>query len=158
EMTRLTKEIIWILGTMFIAFIIGLLCFGDTLFNGRPLDLQIHDTYYIFPKTFYLIIIWITIILATYIIRGLYRKSNNRLVNIIITVILTLILLTILPYYNWVYGYTKDSGYYFHNQDGQTDRISDFVITHWYLTVLIGLIGLTIATIVYKTFRPVRTN
>lgn len=154
EMTRLTKEMIWTTGTMLAAFAIGLVLFGASLFNGRPLDVQVHDTYYVFPKTFYIISVWVTVIAATYAIRALYKRSNNRLVNIVMAAILTLILWAILPHYNWLYGYVKDAGYYFHNQGTQTDRVSEYVVTYWYLTVVITLIGLIIVTAVYKAIRP----
>ena len=155
--TRVFKEIFWILGATLTTLIIGYILFDDKLFNGRLLDLQVHDTYYIFPKTFFLVLIGLTLLISIYLIRGLYWKSNKRFVNVVLTLILAIILYDLLHYASWLYGYVKDSGFYVYDEASQTEKISQFLLTYWYLTIINSILILTLTTTIYKTIKPIRT-
>src|SRR5688572_21675433 len=135
--TKLRRELYWILGTVLLTLTIGLFIFGDKLFNGRFLDLQLHDTYFIFPKTLFLTAIFIFLLGGMYFNRGIYNKLENKVVSVLGTIVLIFILLGLISYWNWIYGYVNDSGYYIFDERSQTEKISEFTMTHWVLTIII---------------------
>lgn len=73
-MKRLLKEIFWMGGTMLIALIVGLIIFGTRLLDGNPVDVQLYDTYYVFPKPVFITVTWVILIVSTYAIRALCRR------------------------------------------------------------------------------------
>lgn len=152
--TRLRKELYWILGTISLTILIVLLIFGDKLFNGRLLELQLHDTYFIFPKFLFVTIIFILLAVGMYLNRGIYWKMNNKAIGILLTIMLVIILLRLLSYWNWIYGYVNDSGYYSFDERSQTERISEFTMTYWILTIIIMMLVVTILTMGYKILKP----
>ena len=148
--TSLNKELRWLLGTTALSAIIALGFFGKKLFNGHPLELQIHDTYYLFPKYFLLSAIFIILLISVYLNRLSYWKSNNRRMNILLFILLIIFLLPLINYASWTYGFTKDSGYYFFNERTQAERISEFTMTLWILTIVIVATFMTIVVTGYK--------
>jgi hypothetical protein len=152
--TRSRKELYWLLGTISLTLTIGLVIFGDKLFNGRPLDLQIHDTYFIFPKILFLTVIFICLLGGMYLNRAIYNKWDNRAVSILVAILLTFIVIRLISYSDWIYGYVKDSGYYIFDERSQTERISEFTMTHWVLTIIISVTLVTIVTTGYKILKP----
>jgi hypothetical protein len=156
--TRFREELYWLLGTMSLTLVIGLLFFGRNLFNGRLLDLQLHDTYIIFPKSFFMAGVFIFLLTGTYLNRGIYRKLNKRSVSILLTIILALLLFVLISYWDFNYGYLQDAGYYLFDERSQTERISDFLMTHWSLIIIILVTSVTIFTTGYKIIKPKQTN
>lgn len=152
--TKLRRELYWIIGTILSTLIIGLLIFGDRLFNGRALDLQVHDSYFIFPKILFLTAIFIVLLLGMYLNRGIYNKLNNRVANIVLAIVLTFICFGLKRYWDWIYGYVKDSGYYMLDERSQSEMVSEFTMTHWILAIIIPMIMLTIITTGYKIVKP----
>ena len=122
--TKLRNELYWIVGTILLTLTIGLLIFGDKLFNGRLLDLQLHDTYFIFPKTLFVTAIFVFLMGSMYLNRGIYNKLENKVASVLVTIVLIFILLGLVRYWNWIYGYVKDSGYYLFDERSQTEKIS----------------------------------
>jgi hypothetical protein len=156
--TKLRKEMYWILGTIMLTLTIALFIFGDKLFNGRLLDLQLHDTYFIFPKTLFVTAIFIFLLIGMYLNRGIFSKLENKAASILVTIVLLFILLGIIRYLNWIYGYVNDSGYYIFDERSQTERISEFTMTHWILTIVILATMVTIMTTGYKIIKPKRLD
>jgi uncharacterized protein with ParB-like and HNH nuclease domain len=152
--TKLRRELQWIIGTILSTLIIGLLIFGDRLFNGRALDLQLHDTYFIFPKILLLAAIFIFLLLGTYLNRVIYNNANNKVANIVLAIFLALILFKLKKYWDWIYGYVKDSGYYMSDERSQTEKISEFTMTHWILLVIMLMTIVTLITAGYKIIKP----
>lgn len=139
---------------MLLTLTIGVIIFGDKLFNGNLLDLQIHDTYYIFRKYFLLTAIFIFLLISIYLNRLIYWKSNKRVFSILTIIVLVVFLIGLVNYTNWIYGYSKDYGYYTINEKTQTERISEFTMTFWILTIMTLTTIVTIATTGYKIARP----
>jgi hypothetical protein len=154
--TRLKTEFYWLLGTIAVTVIIGLLIFENSLFNGRLLDLQVHDTYFIFPKMLFLTIMFVTLLASTYLIRVIYWKVNNRVVNVTLTLVLICVLTRLLIYWNWIYAYVQDSGFYLFDERTQTERISEFTVTNWILPVFVLVTIVAIGTTGYKIMRPMK--
>jgi hypothetical protein len=75
---KLTRELYWLLGTVILTGLIGLWIFGDKLIDSTPIDIQLHDTYYVFPKTYLLTIVFLGLLTTTYLTRGIYFKLNNK--------------------------------------------------------------------------------
>jgi hypothetical protein len=155
---HLKKELYWALGIICLTQIAGFVIFGGKLFNGRLLDLQIHDTYFIFPKYFFLAAVFIFLLVGMYLNRAIYWKLNNRVLSVLTMLILTLVLIGLINYMNWVYGYVKDSGYYLFDERSQTERISEFVMTYWILTIVIFVTVSAIMTTGYKILKPKRVD
>lgn len=147
------KELYWILGTILLTLTIGVIIFGDKLFNGYLLDLQIHDTYYIFPKYFLLAAIFTFLLIVVYLNRLIYWKFTNRILNILTAVILLLLLVGLINYTNWISSYVEESGYYSLNKRTQTERIPEFTMALWILTIVIIATIVTTVTTVYKIAR-----
>lgn|GEM_PF-5331114 len=132
--------------------------FGRNLFNGRLLDLQLHDTYIVFPKTLFMAGVFILLLGGMYLNRRIYFKLNNRTLSILLAIILTFFLYVLISYWDWNYGYLKDSGYYLFDESSQTEKISEFLITHWVLTIVILVTSVTIATTGYKIIERKKTE
>jgi hypothetical protein len=81
---RLTIEVFFILGVASLTLLVGLILFQNKLFDGKDLDLQLHDTYIILPKTFLLLAVFATLLVLVNLARAVYHKLNNKLVNIIL--------------------------------------------------------------------------
>ncbi len=94
---RLIKELYWILGTIILFILTGLILFGKALFNGRSIEIQLHDTYFVFAKSFLLTIIFIGFLTTNYLIKVLYYKGNDAILNSIL-VLLLMILFVILVF------------------------------------------------------------
>jgi len=152
--TKLKKELYWVLGAISATVIIGLIIFGNGLFNGRLLDLQLHDKYYIFPKTLFLTAVLFILLLSTYLIRGIYWKLDNRIVNTLLAAIFTLVLVRLINYWNWIYGFVKDHGFYLFDEKTQTEMVSEFTMSHWVLTIIIPITIVTLLTTGYKIIKP----
>lgn len=135
---------------MFLTLTIGVIIFGDKLFNGNLLDLQIHDAYYIFPKYFLLMAVFVFLLISIYLNRLIYSKSNKRAFNILTIIVLLVLLIGLINYTNWIYGYSKDHGYFTFDEKTQTERISEFTMTFWILTIMTLTTIVTIATTGYK--------
>ncbi len=150
---KLKKELYWILGTILVTLIIGLLLFNDKLFNGRLLDLQVHDTYFVFPKMLFVTAIFTVLLVSMYLNRGIFKGLDNRALSISLILILTVILIGLINYSNWIYGYVKDSGYYLFDERTETEKISKFTMLHWVLVIFILVIVITILTTGYKIIK-----
>lgn len=88
EKSKVKREFYWMLGTILLTLIVGAVIFGDNMFNGYNLELQVHDTYYIFPKSLLMTAIFVFLMISTYLNRLIYRISTNRIVNVLAIMIL----------------------------------------------------------------------
>ena len=152
---RLIREIYWVFGTVILTGVIGLWIFGDQILDTRPIDIQVHDTYYVFPKTILLTVIFIGLLTTTYLVRGIYFKLNNKVINGILTILLSVILVGQIMYLDWVSGleshlrvlYSREM-----DKEIQANVLSGFKVTKGTLWTLIIITGTTLATTGYKTF------
>jgi hypothetical protein len=158
---KLTRELYWLLGTVILTGLIGLWIFGDKLIDSTPIDIQLHDTYYVFPKTYLLTIVFLGLLTTTYLTRGIYFKLNNKIINGILTVLLLIIFVGQIIYLDSVNGleshlrvlYSREV-----NKEIQTDILSGFKVTKATLWILLIITGTILATTGYKTFKPKRVD
>jgi hypothetical protein len=158
---KLTRELYWLLGTVILTGLIGLWIFGDKIFDSTPVDIQLHDTYYVFPKTLLLTVIFIGLLTTTYLTRGIYFKLNNKIINGILTILLLIILVGQIMYLDWVNGleshlkvlYSREM-----DKEIQADVLSGFKVTKGTLWTLLIITGTILTTTGYKTFKTKRVD
>ena len=87
------RELIWIGALLLISILIVRWLVGFAA--GAPIDIQLHDTYFIFPvdPITHALWIWIFLILFKYVLQGLLLLAKQ---NIAITFVLALMLLLVL--------------------------------------------------------------
>lgn len=158
---KLTKELYWLLGTAILTGLIGLWIFGDKMFDPTPVDIQLHDTYYVFPKTLLLTVICLFLLTMTYLMRVIYYKLDNRIVNGILTFLLIVALVGQIINLGWVNGlethlrvlYSREI-----DKEIQTSVLSSFKVTKGTLWTLIIITGTILTTTGYKTFKTKRVE
>jgi hypothetical protein len=156
---KVTKELYWVFGAGLLTGIIALSIFGYRVFDPTPIDIQLHDTYFVFPKSFLLTIIFIGLLTASYITRGIYFKLDNKIINGILALLLLVIFIAQIMYLNWVDGleghlrvlYSRDM-----DKDIQTEVLSIYKITKGTLWTFVSITGSMLAATGYKTFKPRR--
>ncbi len=158
---RIISEIYWVLGTVILTGAIGLWIFGDQILDSTPVDIQLHDTYYVFPKTILLTVIFIGLLTTTYLTRGIYFKLNNKIINGILTILLLIILLGQIMYLDWVNGLESHLRVLYSREMDkgiQANALSGFKVTKGTLWTLIIITGTILATTGYKTIRKKRAD
>jgi hypothetical protein len=153
----LKRELYWLLGTVTLTGLIGVWIFGDKIFDSTPADFQLHDTYYVFPKTFLLTFILISLLTTMYVARGIYYKLNNRIVNGVLTLLLLVVFVGQIMY---LWSMTEFEGHIRAVESSevysemQMDLSSSFTVTKrtlWAWTIITG----TIMSITgYKSLKP----
>lgn len=154
---KLIREIYWVLGIVIFTGLIGFWIFGKAIFDSTQVDIQLHDTYYVFSKTLLLIAIFITLLTSAYLTRGIYFKLNNKIVNGILTILLLIILVGQIINLDWVNGleyhlsvlYSREM-----DKEIQAGVLSDFRVTKGILWTLLLITLTMLATITYKTVKP----
>lgn len=158
---KLTRELYWLLGTVILAGLVGLWIFGDKSFDPTPVDIQLHDTYYVFPKTLLLTVIFLFLLTTTYLTRVIYYKLDNRMVNGILTLLLIVALVGQIRNLGWVNGLeTNLRVLYSREMDKETQKsvLSSFQVTKGTLWALIISTGVILTTTGYKTFKTRRVG
>jgi hypothetical protein len=158
---KLLRELYWVLGTVTLTGLIGLWIFGDKIFNSTPVDIQLHDTYYVFPKTLLLALIFFFLLTTTYLTRGIYYKLDNKIINGILTVLLIIIFVGQIMYLDWVNGleshlkvlYSREM-----DKEIRTYVLSGFKVRKGTLWTLLIITGTILATTGYKTFKSKRVE
>jgi hypothetical protein len=89
--TRLLKECYWILGVIGITIITGVLIFDERLFSSDFIDVQIYDTYYVFPKSFFTLIIFLLLVITAITIRVINARLKSRVMAVVIALFLMVI-------------------------------------------------------------------
>lgn len=148
--SKLVVEVSWILGAMLLTLIAGASFFGNTLLNGYSIELQLHDSFIVFTKVEFLIVIFIFLWVCLCLMRMIYRRSN-RTEGIVAAISLTLVLISLISYWNENYYSVNDSGYHVINDRTQMERISKFILIHWGLSIVIIGVILNIVTAGFKT-------
>lgn len=158
---KLIRELYWVLGTLTLTAVIGLWIFDDKIFDSTPVDIQLHDTYYVFPKTLLLTMIFIGLLTTTYLTKGIYFKLNNKIINGILTLLLIMVFVGQVMYLDWVNGleshlrvlYSREM-----DKEIQSDVLSGFKVTKGTLWALLIITGTILATTGYKTFKKKRVD
>lgn len=155
------KELFWVLGTIIITAIIGFIVFGGELFDPMPIDLQFHDTYFVLSKSIFLTIIFISLLITTYLTRGIYFRLNNKVINGILTALLIIVLVGLVFYLNWVNGlegHLQVLNSREMDQEIQADIVSEFKIAKTILWIMLLITVSLLTTTGYKTIRTHKTD
>lgn len=67
---KITRELPWLLGVTILSVLTSFLLLGNKFFDLSPVDIQLHDTYYVIPKLIFLLIILMVLLTFTYLIRA----------------------------------------------------------------------------------------
>lgn len=90
------KEVFWLAGTFLATFLVALLVFGSDLsFWNTPIDINIHDTYFVFDGAVFSLVLFVFMLFGLYLLRSVgtgFAKADVTLVFIISTVLLMVLL------------------------------------------------------------------
>ena len=123
---------------------------GDLTYNGRPLEIQDHDTYVIVPKLALVGLTFVLLLSLMYLLRWVHGMTMTPSTTLYIVTVTTIIL--ILLFFTWLTGlraidvpwrslYLEVNG---------TDRIQMALLSHAVLTFSVGVVALFDLTIGYK--------
>ena len=70
------KELYWTVSVALVTFVIGLLLFGTTLWDGEPTDLQLHDSYFVFSKWSSLAVVFAILLTIVYGCRAVFGRTS----------------------------------------------------------------------------------
>lgn len=155
---NLQRELYWLLGGVGLTGMIGLWIFGGKILDGIPVDIQLHDTYYVFTKSHVLTVILLLLLTTTYLTRVIYYKLNNKIVNGILTFLLLIALVVQLINLNWVIGLEAHARILYSremDEEVQMKVIAGFKIIKGIVWALLIITGTLLTTAVYKTFKSI---
>jgi len=76
------KEGYWFVSLLLLAIIINVTFFGTTVFDKKDtININIHDTYFVIPQIYLVIVSTVSIWFWIYLIRMLYNKFTNLIVK-----------------------------------------------------------------------------
>lgn len=82
--THKQRELFWLLGTITLVLLGHLLFFGKQGFvEGGTVDINIHDTYLIYPSTDIMLLLGVFLFLIVYSVRTVGSAFKNRIANLI---------------------------------------------------------------------------
>ncbi|MEN7548706.1 hypothetical protein AAG747_12350 [Rapidithrix thailandica] len=148
---KLLKELYWIAGGVVLTMLVGVLLFGTALFDGEPMEVQLQNTYFVFPKLLLIIILFGGLMIFTYLIRGIYFNLENRNVNMILTSIVLVLLVGLIKCLSWIQGYEN---LLLEKQNASLEDIqSQFSTVKWILWGLVVFCGGIVTLSGYKIFK-----
>jgi hypothetical protein len=167
--TSIYKELYWSLGTIALTVIVGLWMFEGRLFGPPTIDIQLHNGYYIFKKYHILVAFLFGVLSSIYMIRGIYYKLNNRIVNGTLTLLLVLFIgglifilnmtkeleIRMLDMSFWDYSHRSWAEPFYTDwiQKRKGDVILKFRVVNGFLWTLLALTISILILTGYKTFR-----
>lgn len=157
---KLISELYWVFGATILTVAIGLWIFGSKIFDSTPVDIQLHDTYYVFPKILLFIIIFIGFLTIAHLMRGIYFKLHNKIINGILTLLLMIVFIGLVMYINMVNGYENHLSVLYSREidiEVKADVLSQFRVPKTILWTLIIGTAIILVTTGYKTFKPKRS-
>lgn len=158
---KLTRELYWLLGAAILTALFGLSIFGDKILDRIPFDIQLHDTYYVFPKSLLLAVVFIGLLTTTYIVRGIFFKLNSKIVNGVLTVVTLIVFVGLIACLNWVDGFEDHLRVLYSKEIGkeiQTDVLSSFKVAKGTLWMFLAITTTILVTAGYKTFKTRETD
>lgn len=83
------KELYWIAAIAMVTFVAGLVVFGSTLWNGEPVEIQIHDAYFVFAKQSILAVIFAVLLAIVYGCRAIFGHTTDtfKVVAVMVAVV-----------------------------------------------------------------------
>lgn len=88
---NIKKEWLWLLGTLILTLGLFLL-FASEALSGKPIDLPLYDTYFVFHPLSMVLNLWLTIALVVFMVRCFWYKLGNLPTNIASIILLGLAL------------------------------------------------------------------
>lgn len=95
---RLITEIILLLATLSVALIIYTVSFGQAALFEETLDINVHDTYFVFLKYHIVWQTWFSIYFTVNLMRQFWLKFKNQVCNIMLILIALLLSLFLYVY------------------------------------------------------------
>lgn len=96
------KEVYWVIAIVLLALMVGFLLFGKKLWSGEPIDIQLHDTYFVFSPVHGLVAIFFLLIV---VVNGFRAAFGSRIIFVRILAGIVAVALLGLPavMMMWVY-------------------------------------------------------
>ncbi|RDY61491.1 hypothetical protein [Flagellimonas nanhaiensis] len=90
------REIYWLLGTLGFGFLVILLLFGvDGFRHDSLLDINIHDTYFVFPYFYLAILLFVLLLFGVYLFRTIQASFKNLTANLVLMVALIFMIMVL---------------------------------------------------------------
>lgn len=158
---KLTRELYWLLATAILTGVIGLWIFGAHIFDPTPADIQLHDSYYVFPKAFLLIAVFVALLSGAYLSRGIYFKLHNKILNGILTLLSFIVFVGLMIYLYSVSEFESHLRAVYSGEmdkNVQADVLSSFRATKGTVWTLLIITAAILMTTGYKILKPRRVG
>jgi hypothetical protein len=96
------KELYWVAAILLSTFITGILVFGEALWDGQPVDIQLHDTYFVLTKTLFLAVVFIVLAVVVYGCRAVL-SSSGIILKIVAGILVVIVIGTLITLGSAVY-------------------------------------------------------
>ncbi|MCD9018456.1 hypothetical protein [Parachryseolinea silvisoli] len=96
------KELYWAGAILLSTLITGILVFGEALWDGQPVDIQLHDTYFVLTKTLFLVVVFIVLAVVVYGCRAVL-SSSSIVLKIVAGILVVIVIGTLITIGNAVY-------------------------------------------------------
>ena len=146
------KEILVVSGIVMLSFGIGLSFFGSHLWNGKPLEIQDHDTYYIVPKSAFLVLVFILLSLIVFLGRWISTLSITRNIAIVVCCAIGIMLLGLFHYCLVRLSLVNDLYPLIHS-DSFRDRIDWSLLQSMTAIIVISVLSVINVVILFKNFK-----
>jgi hypothetical protein len=136
---KFKTEYYWIFGTGILTHLIWRSILGDLTYNGRPLEIQDHDTYFIVPKLLLVALTFLVILFFMYLLRWVHKRTINKW-SIMVILSLTTVMFVFL-FFNWLTSLEtiQTLGRTLYSETKETDRVQMTLISHATLTFAVGM-------------------
>jgi heme/copper-type cytochrome/quinol oxidase subunit 1 len=159
--SKVVIQLCWFLAATIVSGIIAYIVFGDGIFNGEPVDIQLHDTYFVFSKSNALIIMSIVVFTSTYFIKWIYFKVNDIMIIVILMFMIAFVSGGLIIYLNNLVGFREqfdDTLYYLGNKNNAVQPEVDFIfgVIKKLTWAYISIAALIVAILGYKILKLYR--
>ena len=108
----ITKEFLWLAGTLSAVFVLSIVLFGFEGFStNTSLDINLYDTYYVVPNQHFVSLISVLCFFAVYLVRGFIGKFKNAVVNVVLMISTILMIVVLMGIYTYVETLIQQSGW-----------------------------------------------
>jgi len=137
------KEIFWLIGTAIFALIIIFLIFDlDSLSPGSTMDINIHDTYFIMPTSYFVVLLLILIFFGVYLIRMLRRNFKNKSANVIFLIVNILLVIKLTQTIYILNAFAQSAENETEMESGLMAFSNVLLTTQVFLLILLGFSGI----------------
>ena len=156
-MKRLRTEVFWLIGMFILAYWVLYSMLGKSLSNGRVLEIQKHDSYYIVPKSLLIILTFVLLSVLMYVLRWFhFLRIEKRMVVTILSLATIVLGVLFLQWLNEL-GFVRQLDEVTYMKQNETDRIQMTLLSHIVFTIAVGFVVLLDMALVLKIV-SVRSN